>query len=96
MEKNKIIDLIVEIEQEERVNGKDFKETLSLLYEANKHYTKALTIPVVVKSFPTNDKVFDMAANYIKRNGIIDKPQLRDEVFKAYKYGCYWMKKQLK
>ena len=50
----------------------------------------------VVKSLPSDDKVYDMASNYITRNGIIDKPQLRDEVFKAYKYGCYWMRKQLK
>tara|TARA_R110002051_G_C8769409_1_gene503367 strand:+ start:33606 stop:33836 length:231 start_codon:yes stop_codon:yes gene_type:complete len=46
---NKITDLIVEIEREERVNDKYFKETLSLLYEANKHYNKALNVHGVVE-----------------------------------------------
>ena len=57
---------------------------------------KQLILSGVEKSLPTDEKIYDMAVNYIKRNGIIDNPHLKDEVFKAYKYGCYWMRKQLK
>jgi len=42
---------------------------------------------------PTNDNIHQNALNYITRNGTIDNAGLRDEVFIAYKSGCYWMRK---
>ena len=64
----------------------------------NKEQTesKLFDLLVVGKSLPNDDDVFDKAANYIKRTGIINKPTLEDEVFRAYKYGCFWMRRQLK
>ena len=46
------------------------------------------------ESLPTNETIHQTALNYITRNGTIDNPGLRDEVFIAYKSGCYWTRKQ--
>ena len=65
-------------------------------YESRVKATEEIIALFSSVTIPTNDQVYDKALNYIKTTGIIDNPTLRDEVFGAYKYGCYWMRRQLK
>lgn len=70
---NLIIDIVYELERQERVNEYDFREAIGLLHQASEAYNKALFIPDVVKSLPTKEKLnFDDWLEFRKVDKLYD------------------------